>query len=281
MPTPFSNFDSLSTAHGTFIKPGGRVAAYVRSTGAQEGDDLFAISGNLVTTINAGLARCRAGQNDVVIVLPGHTETHTVTGPIWSSIVSGAQIVGVSNPWASNAPTVTLSHAGASVALSAANVTVSGLRIASATAALTAAIVITGAGVTLENNFIALTGALAGNSPIAVTGAANAVIAGNHIVADSTATLIAITGAASTNFLVRDNVARQSQGTSGGSFSTTANTAGISGHYLRNFFKTATTSVGGAGVIVLGAATIATVGNHENYGGEETAAQSLIVTGAT
>lgn len=282
MPTPFyQSLDSLSTPNGTWIKPGGRVAAYVRSTGLQEGDDLFAMSGNLVSTIAAGIARCRANRNDIVYVLDGHTETYSTTGNVWGTMVAGAQIIGVGRPGSSNSPTITLTHTGASVALNAANVTVAGLTIVGGVATATASIVITGAGVTLANNFLNFGGfALGANSPIAVTGAAGCVIACNNIVADSTATMIAITGAASTNFLVTDNYARQAQATSGGGFSTTANTAGISGHYARNFFKTATTGTGGAGVIVLGAATITTVGNHENYGGEETAAASLLVTGA-
>lgn len=280
MPTPFFNYDSISTPTGTFIKPGGRVAAYVRSTGAQEGDDLFSVGGNLVTTINAGLARCRAGQNDIVIVLPGHTETFAASGSIWPNLVAGAQIIGVANPGASNAPTVTLSHTGASMALNAANVTVSGLKITSATAGVTGAVVVTAAGVTLANNFLLFTGALGANSPVAVTGAANFTMINNQIIADSTATMVAITGAASTNFLISGNVARQTQGTSGGGFSSTANTAGISGNYASNLFKTASTTVGGAGVIVLGAATITTVGNYENYGCDETAAAGLLVTGA-
>lgn len=276
----FSAFDALSTPNGTWIKPGGRVAAYVRSTGLQEGDDLFAMSGGLVATIGAGIARCRANRNDIVYVLDGHTETFSTTGAVWTN-VAGAQIIGVGRPGTTNSPTINLTHAGASIALSAANMTLAGLTIVGGVATATASIVITGAGVTLANNFLNFGGfALGANSPIAVTSAATCTIVGNNIVADSTSTMIAITGATSTNFVVAGNIARQAQATSGGGFSTTASTTGISGHYFNNFFKTATTSVGGAGVIVLGAATITTVGNHENYGGEETAAQSLIVTGA-
>lgn len=280
MPAFFS-YDALQTPNGTWLKPGGRVAAYVRSTGLQEGDDLFAMSGNLVSTIAAGVARCRPNRNDIVYVLDNHAETYSATGAVWGTLVAGAQIIGVGRPGSTNSPTITLTHAGASVALNAANVTVAGLTIVGGVATATASVVITGAGCTLAGNFLNFGGfALGANSPVAVTGAATCTIAGNTFIADSTATMIAITGAGSTNFLVVDNVARQAQATSGGGFSTTANTAGISGHYARNYFKTATTSVGGAGVIVLGAATITTVGNHENYGGDETAAQSLIVTGA-
>lgn len=280
--SPFvSNFPSIASPWGSFVKPGGRVAAYVRSTGAQDGEDHFAASGLLVATINEGLKRCRSGQNDIVFVLPGHTETYSTTGAVWANLVAGAQIIGCGSAGATNAPTLNLTHAGASIALNVANVTVAGLNIVGGVATATASIVITGAGVTLAGNFLNFSGfALGANSPIAVTGAATCSIVGNNIVADSTATMIAITGAASTNFLVQGNIARQAQGTSGGGFSSTANTSGISGHYSDNYYKTATTSTGGAGVIVLGAATITTVGNHQNFGGEETAAASLLVTGA-
>lgn len=280
--TPFfSNYAAIGSPWGTFIKPGGRIAAYVRSTGAQDGEDHFAASGLLVASINEGLKRCRSGQNDIVVCLQGHTETYAATGAVWANLVAGAQIIGCGLPGATNAPTINLTHAGASIALNVANVTLAGFNVVGGVATATASIVITAAGCTLAGNFLNFGGfALGANSPIAVTGAATCSIVGNNIVADSTSTMIAITGAGSTNFLVQGNVARQAQGTSGGGFSSTASTSGISGHYANNYFKTAVTSTGGAGVIVLGAATITTVGNHENYGGDETAAQSLIVTGA-
>lgn len=272
----FSAYDTIQTPFGQWIKPGGQVVAYVRSTGVQSGD-LPEVAVNMVATIALGVARCRAGMNDIVMVLPGHTESVTTT---LFTAVSGAQIIGCGLPGAPNAPTVTLAATAATIALSAANMTLAGLNIRSSTAAMTGPIVVTGAGVTLAALSIVSTGASGANSFIAVTGVANFMMVGSNITVDSTATMVAITGAASTNFLIEDNRARQSQGTSGGSFATTANTAGISGHFARNFYKTATTSTAGAGVIVLGAATITTVGNHENYGGDETAAGSLLVTGA-
>jgi hypothetical protein len=79
--------------YGTFIPPGGRVAAYVRSTGSQTGDDLNLLN-MLVPTLNAGLARCRSGMGDSVIVLPGHVES--ITGAdFMSSLVAGTNIIGV------------------------------------------------------------------------------------------------------------------------------------------------------------------------------------------
>lgn len=281
MPTPFlQSYDSLSTPNGTWVKPGPRVAAYVRSTGAQEGDDLFSSSGNLVTTIAAGIARCRANRNDIVYVLDGHTETYTATGPIWAGLVAGAQIISCGRPGTASCPTLNFTHAASSMALSAANMTVSGFNIRSATASLTVPIVVTAAGCTLANCSIISTGASGANSFIAVTSAPNFSMIGNMLTIDSTSAMVAITGATSTDFLIMDNIARQSQGTSGGGFATTAATAGISGTFARNYYKTATTGTGGAGVIILGAGTITTVGLFENYGGEETAASGLLVTGA-
>jgi hypothetical protein len=280
MPTPYyQQFDAIGTPNGTWIKPGGRVAAYVRSTGLQEGDDLFAMSGNLVPTIAAGVARCRPGRNDLVQVLEGHTETFSSAGSV-IAMVAGAQIVGVSSPFSSNAPTITLSHAGASLALSAANVTLQGLRIVSTTAALTGALVVTAAGVRLLGNYITLTGALGANPAIAVTAAANFQMLGNFVVADCTDPIVEITDAATTNMLIARNFVRQAQATSGGACFSIANTAGISGMICDNRMKTAVTSTDGAGGVVIGAGAATTVANVENYIDDEAVSGGILATGA-
>lgn len=279
MSTPsFSNYAAIGGPNGISVKPGGRVAAYVRSIGAQEGDDLFAGSGLLVSTINAGMARCRAGFNDIVYVLPGHTETFSATGAIWTP-VAGAQIIGAGRPGASNNPTITLSHVGASVTLSAAGMTVSGLNIVGASV-LTAGVVISAAGCAFTDNYCAPTGALAANSFILISSAPSASVSRNHIIVDSTATIVSVIGATSTNFLFQSNIIRQTQATSGGAMLTTASTTGISGFVVGNWFKTASTVTAGVGALVLGANTITTVANIENYAGDETAAAGLLMTGA-
>lgn len=280
MATPyFQQFDSIQTPNGLWVKPGGRVAAYVRSTGLQEGDDLFAMSGNLVSTIAAGIARCRANRNDLVYVLDGHTETFSSSGSAIAQ-VAGAQVIGVGSPFASNAPTITLSHTGASLALSAANVTFQNLRIVSSTAAVTGAVVVTGAGVTLRNNYIALTGALGANPGIAVTAAANFTMIGNYVVCDSTDPIVEITDAATTNFYIAGNLFRQAQATSGGACITVASTAGISGVITDNRGKSATTLGDGASMVVIGANAATTVMNTENYMDDEAVSGGILATGA-
>lgn len=73
------------------MEPGSRVAAYVRSTGAVSDEDPV-VATNLVTTLADGLARCRSGKNDVVFVLPGHTEN--VTATTLDNLVAGTRVIG-------------------------------------------------------------------------------------------------------------------------------------------------------------------------------------------
>lgn len=84
------------------MEPGSRVAAYVRSTGAVSDEDPV-VATNLVTTLAAGLARCRSGKNDVVFVLPGHAET--VTATTLTGLVAGTRVIGCGR--GSNRPTFT------------------------------------------------------------------------------------------------------------------------------------------------------------------------------
>jgi hypothetical protein len=276
----YQSMPGIITPYGTLLKPGGRIAAYVRSTGAQDGEDHFAQSGMLVSTINAGLQRCRSGQNDIVYVLPGHTETYSSSGAIWANLVAGAQIIGVGTPGATNNPNVTLAHTGASMALNVANVTVSGLNINTATASTTGFIVVTGAGCTMAGNFINITAALGANPAIAVTGAANFHFVGNHVVADCTDPIIEVTGAGSTNMEVVGNFLRQSQGTSGGSFIALADTAGISGIVGYNVGKIATAGTPGTGFDLDATNVVANVLNVENYCTDNVATTGIIATGA-
>lgn len=276
----FQSMPGIVTPYGTLLKPGGRIAAYVRSTGALDGEDHFAQSGMLVSSINLGLARCRAGQNDIVYVLPGHTETHSVTGAIWSNLVAGAQIIGVGNPGSTNNPNVTLSHTGASMALSAANVTVAGLNINSATAAVTGAIVASAAGCTLAGNFIVFSGALAANVGVLASAAPNFSFIGNHYVCNSTTYMLNLAGATTTNVLVLRNYFRQSQGTSGGSFVGADNDSGISGLVAFNIGKTATAGTPGTGFDLDAANVIANLQNEQNYSNDNVATSGVLATGA-
>lgn len=278
----FSAYDTIGTPNGTWIKPGGQVVAYVRSTGAQNGD-LPEVVTNLVSTIAAGVAKCRSNMNDIVMVLPGHTETLTGTSNLFTP-VAGAQVIGCGRPGATNNPNVTIGATGAGIALSAANMSIVGLNINSSTAAVTGAVVVTGAGVTLANNFFSFTGALGANAAITVTGAASFVMRDNYLAATTTLALVNVTGAGSTDLMIMGNAFRQTNaaGTSA-NYVALANTSGISGIVGYNSGKTAASlTTPGTGFSVDGANIRINVINVENYctdGDVGTAA--VIATGAT
>lgn len=113
-----SNGVGFRTNFGPIVlDPGARVAAYVRSTGAVSDEDPV-VANNLVSTIAAGLARCRAGMNDVVFVLPGHVETVSGT-TMTSGLKAGTRVIGLGV--GTNRPTLTFGTTTAQLVLDDAN----------------------------------------------------------------------------------------------------------------------------------------------------------------
>jgi hypothetical protein len=147
---------ALITPNATLIKPGGRVAAFVRSTGAQDGEDHFASSGMLVRDLNSALARCRSGAGDIVYVLPGHTE-NIATADAMSNLVAGTQIIGTGRPGATNNPSLTWSAVAGTFLLDVADCSIQGMTLNMGGAdAVTAPITVTGAGCSMIGNFLNL-----------------------------------------------------------------------------------------------------------------------------
>lgn len=107
------------------IPTGGSVAAYVRSTGPQDGDSLD-LTSRLVPTLNAGLARCRSGRGDTVIVLPNHAE-NIATADAMSSLVAGTRIIGYG--YGDDRPTFTWTANAATFLFDVANVILANCRL--------------------------------------------------------------------------------------------------------------------------------------------------------
>lgn len=107
------------------LPPGSRIAAYVRSTGVQSGDDPY-IASNLVTTLAAGLQRCRSGLQDTVVVLPGHSESVT-DATMLNNLVAGTRIVGFGR--GGNMPVFRWTATASQWAVAVADVTIQGLRL--------------------------------------------------------------------------------------------------------------------------------------------------------
>jgi len=124
----YQSMPGIVTPYGTLLKPGGRVAAYVRSTGAQDGEDHFATSGMLVATLQQALARCRSGQGDIVYVLPGHVE-NVSTADFFTNLVAGTQIISAGKPGSSNNPTFTWTAVASTFLLDVADVALVGLTL--------------------------------------------------------------------------------------------------------------------------------------------------------
>lgn len=83
--------NGFRTQYGGFtLDPCSEVRAYVRAT--QPADMPLDIANLWVADIPSALARCRSGRNDMVIVLPGHTEN--VTSTTFANLVPGTRLVG-------------------------------------------------------------------------------------------------------------------------------------------------------------------------------------------
>ena len=186
---PFAGNTSVGqrTAHGTWLPPGSRVAAYV---GPQsESTDAYSSSSLLVATLDAGLARCRAGKGDVVAVLPGHTENFA-TADACPSLVAGTQIIGCAPFGSGLMPTFTFTGTAATFLLDQNNVTLSGLKFACGIDAVVSYVTATGTGCYLSNNIFNLGTAStndAGTGLIIGNGASDLTLEGNRFIGTSTA----------------------------------------------------------------------------------------------
>lgn len=152
---PFiASYAGITSPFGIHLPPGGRVAAFVRSTGAQDYDERYVVE-NLVTTLAAGLAKCRSNRNDTVVVLEGHAENvdATATTAFAANLVAGTRIIGVGK--GANRPTFTWTATASNWALGVNNVSVTGCVLdLSGIDAVVAGITVTGTDCELVNNDI-------------------------------------------------------------------------------------------------------------------------------
>lgn len=299
-PPYISNYAAITGPHGTVIKPGGRVAAYVRSTGAQDGDDQFAVTGNLVTTINEGCKRCRSGFNDIVYVLDGHVENLAVADAI-PDLVAGTQIISAGRPGTTNCPTLTWTGTASSLLLNVANVTLAGFNLVlTGIDAVVAPLTVTGAGCSIVGNrFYVQTASAGALKGVEVsTGASGFVFAGNKMIGvgeakpltsaavlvsaavddvyigdnyictanpgTSVLGLIAVTAAA-TNVQIERNTLVNLETAGTALFCITVGDVAASGHISRNFAKITSAVTTTTSGFTVGTAGLVAVGLFENY----------------
>jgi hypothetical protein len=114
----------VSTDYGVLLPPGSRVAAYVRASAADYDD--ASIAKRRVTTLAAGLKQCRANKGDVVVVLPGHSESVT-DNTMLTNLTAGTKVIGVGH--GSDMPTFRWTNTAGSWLVDDANCIFTGLRL--------------------------------------------------------------------------------------------------------------------------------------------------------
>lgn len=205
--TAITTNNGLRTQYGLILPPGARVAAYVRSTGVQSGDDAF-LAQNLCTTLAQGLARARPGMGDFVVCLPGHTESVADATTFSAALVAGTKIIGVGR--GSNMPTFTWTATGAQWAIAVNDVQLAGIRISPiGINAVVLPVNITGTDCSINYcEFVVSTTAIAPTNVITVAATAlRADISGNKfrgLAASVPTTIITVAGAV-TDVSISDN----------------------------------------------------------------------------
>lgn len=167
---PLSNAGAIKTPWGILVPPGGRVAAFVCNAAAQPEESF--IKNNLRQTLADGLAACRPGFGDTVIVLPGHSENVT-DATMFANLRPGTNIVGVGQ--GSLMPTFRWTNVAGNWAIAQAGCLIQGLRLrAEGANGITSAITASAADCSLESNDIEVASGAALKSAIFCTVAAGA-----------------------------------------------------------------------------------------------------------
>jgi hypothetical protein len=255
---PLSGQTSIGqrTLYGTWLPPGARVAAYV---GPQsDTTDSYSTSSLLVSTLNAGLARCRSGKGDVVIVLPGHTETVS-TADFYTSLVAGTRIIGVADMYSGLMPVLNFTATASTFLLDVANVQISGLKFTVGIDEVVNFVTVSGSGCRIDNCYFQVGTASTMDMDTAIivaTGATDCVITNNRFVGTSTAVntnTISVTGTGVNNLVIENNFFSVSISSNGViDLSGTAINIDINGNCVHNWGPTAPTGIRAADTALVG-----------------------------
>lgn len=172
------------TPYGTLLPPTtGQIAAFVRSTGVQSGDNQ-AIVQRMASTLSQALSYCRSGMGDVVYVLPGHSESVTDTTML-ANLVDGVRVIGLGSVYEDSAPTFRWTATGAAWNITKKNIRFCNLRLRLEGAnGITKAINVTGAGCSFIGNNIQVASGATAKAAIAIeigSGATECAIVGNYV----------------------------------------------------------------------------------------------------
>lgn len=145
-------YGSVRTPFGILSPPVGVVVAYVGTEYDNMPQDFRE---KLVSTLALAVARCASGRQNIIYVLPGHTESFAVADSL-ANLVAGTKIIGLGQ--GRDRPTFTWSAAGSTVLIDVANVAIENcilnLEPGTGTVSVAAAITVSAAGFRLANCFL-------------------------------------------------------------------------------------------------------------------------------
>ncbi len=149
-----TNFPQGISAYGLLLGvPGNTVPSTTGTT--YYVSSVSGISGNAgtdvsvpVATIKQAVALCAASKGDVIIVMPGHTESITSATTLDVN-VAGVRIVGLGT--GRNRPVLNFTNTAGKVVVSAANVSISGIVFTADVSAVVTGVSVTASDVTFEN----------------------------------------------------------------------------------------------------------------------------------
>lgn len=177
---PFNALGAGVDLGGVMVLPPGGNVIYVRST-LPDDFDPPGLSGRTASTLASALSYCRASRGDVIVVLPGHSESVTDANML-ANLVAGTKIIGMG--WGASMPTFRWTATGASWAVNKNDVLIKGLRLRLEGAnGVVKAINVTGSDVTFLNNDIEVASGASAKATIAMewgSGALNGMILANR-----------------------------------------------------------------------------------------------------
>ena len=303
-PPFFNDYLAIGTPFGLLTSPCSRVAAYVLSGGIWDGAP-SEIRNALVTTLDAGLAKCRAGYQDIVYALPGHAENVTATTCILANQVAGAQVIGLGN--GSYRPTFTFTATASQWNVTVSNMRFSNLAFVAAANGITKAILFTGTDNTMDNcDFLCATSAaLYALIPVEVaaaahrttiarnvfrtTGATGAItevinvagasdltkiIQNEFLVANATSLVINVAAAVATNLVIANNQIAVTAATAAAVGVIILGAAAMTGYVCSNYIYNVVAGNAFSGGITLGAGVL--VGLWDNRNADEVVKSAVL-----
>lgn len=147
-PNGIASFGVPVFPSGGLIPPTTGTYRFVSSTATSKSDTNAGDDMNYpMATIDAAIGRCTASVGDVIVVMPGHSESISGAAAI-AADVAGVTIVGLG--WGNLKPLITLHTTTTTIAVSAANVTFRNLRVTFDVDAGVKVFNVTAAGCTLD-----------------------------------------------------------------------------------------------------------------------------------